>query len=730
MAQRTYYAHSTENPDKSDWQSLAEHLSSVSELAERFAATFDAGQWGSCVGLLHDAGKACSAFLARLEGKTNRVDHITFGAKLAQERGGKLGFLLAYVICGHHGGLPDGGVQEGQLHYRLRKDTEKTELLPGLECTEEMRFPFQLQSKWAMFSLAFFTRMLFSCLVDADFLDTEGFCDPEKAARRIALHQNDFVSLRASLQSFISEKQAQAPPGKVNDARQEILAQCVAKAKGPQGFYSLTVPTGGGKTLSSLAFAVEHAVRHKLSRVIYAIPFTSIIEQNAEVFRQALGDANVLEHHCNYRDRDSEEESVYDKWRGLASENWDAPVVVTTNVQFFESLYSNKPSRCRKLHNIAGSVIVLDEAQAIPTEYLEPCLAALRELVAYYRCTVVLCTATQPVLDDTSLLRTPLPKATEIINNPHALATRLERTRVSFMGQLNEDELAARLGEHTQVLAIVATKKQAQKVFRSLSVTEGVFHLSTNLYPAHRMRVLKTIRQRLDAGQPCRVISTSLVEAGVDLDFPFVYRAMAGLDSIAQAAGRCNREGRADYGLVYVYEPEELPAMPWLRRRMTRAAETLRSFPDGNCLGLALMRRYFELLYDVETLDKKEIVSRLATQLHPELIIPFREIAEDFRLIEDEGVGVIIPSLKEDQDEVNNLVKQLRHTEFPHTASRKLQQYSVSVRTGILRELVKIGAVEMIRDRYPILQNMAAYDGALGLVADMAEIWEVEVLIK
>lgn len=721
-----YYAHSTEKTDKSDWQPLDEHLHNVGKLSEQFAAAFMAGLWGRCVGELHDAGKACPDFIARLEGRANRVDHATFGAQLAQMRGGKLGLLLAYVICGHHGGLPDGGVQEGQLHYRLRQETEGTELLPGLECTKELRFPFQLQSKWAMCSLAFFTRMLFSCLVDADFLDTEGFCDPEKAARRTAFNQNDFVSLRASLQSFISKKQAQALPGKVNDARQEILAQCVAKAKGPQGFYSLTVPTGGGKTLSSLTFAMEHAVEHKLSRVIYAIPFTSIIEQNADVFRRALGDANVLEHHCNYRDRDSDDESVYDKWRGLASENWDAPVVVTTNVQFFESLYSNKPSRCRKLHNIARSVIVLDEAQAIPTEYLEPCLAALRELVAYYRCTVVLCTATQPVLDDASLLRTPLPKATEIVNDPHALATRLERTRVFFIGQLSEDELAARLDEHTQVLAIVATKKQAQQVFQSLSIAEGVFHLSTNLYPEHRMRVLKIIRQRLDAGLPCRVISTSLVEAGVDLDFPFVYRAMAGLDSIAQAAGRCNREGRADYGLVYVYEPEELPAMPWLRRRMSRATETLRSFPDGNCLGLAPMRHYFELLYDVETLDKKEIVSRLATRLHPELIIPFREIAQDFRLIEDEGVGVIISGSSEDKDEVNNLVKQLRHTEFPHTTSRKLQQYSVAVRTSVLHELVQAGAVEIIRDRYPVLLNSAAYDEHLGLVAEKAEIWDPE----
>jgi len=724
MALRSYYAHSTEKKDKSDWQPLSEHLQNVGNLAEQFAAAFNAGQWGLCAGLLHDIGKACEDFLARLEGKKNRVDHITLGAKLAQERGGKLGFLLAYVICGHHGGLPDGGVQEGQLHYRLRQDTKKTESLPELDCTEDVTFPFQLQSKWAMFSLAFFTRMLFSCLVDADFLDTEAFCNREKSATRTGLQQDDFIHLRASLQSFISKKQEQANPGKVNAARREILAQCIFKAKGEQGFYSLTVPTGGGKTLSSLTFAVEHAVVHKLSRVIYAIPFTSIIEQNAEVFRQALGNANVLEHHCNYRERDSDDESVYDKWRGLASENWDAPVVVTTNVQFFESLYSNKPSRCRKLHNIAGSVIVLDEAQAIPTEYLEPCLAALRELVAHYRCTVVLCTATQPALDDGSLLRSSLPKIEEIFDAPDRLYAELKRVRIEFMGKLSNTELTRRLDGHEQVLCIVSTKKQAQQVFAGLSNKDGAYHLSTNMYPAHRLRVLDAIRKRLAAKIPCRVVATSLVEAGVDLDFPVVDPAMAGLDSLAQAAGRCNREGGADYGLVYVFEPEEMSAMPWLRRRVSRAKETLRSFPNGDCLDLAPMRRYFELLYDVESLDTKNIVTRLNPRPHPELILPFREVANDFRLIEEDGIGVIMPGLPEDNETIRILVEQLRHGPFPHTAQRRLQHFSVTVRSKVLHQLHRQGVVEMVRDSYPILLNIAAYDQSVGFQVDMAELWE------
>jgi CRISPR-associated endonuclease/helicase Cas3 len=280
------------------------------------------------------------------------------------------------------------------------------------------------------------------------------------------------------------------------------------------------------------------------------------------------------------------------------------------------------------------------------------------------------------------------------------------------------------------VLCIVSTKKQAQQVFAALPEKDGAFHLSTNMYPAHRTRVLKDIRQCLNDKQPCRVVSTSLVEAGVDLDFPVVYRAMAGLDSIAQAAGRCNREGSLEYGQVYVFESEELPAMPWLRRRVSRAQEILRLFPEEDCLGLAPMRRYFELLYDGENLDKKEIVKRLKLKMGTELILPFREIAEDFRLIEDDGIGLLVSGRKEDEKEVERLIRELRNTEFPFSTSRKLQQYSVAVRSKTLEKLICDGAVEMIREQYPVLVNTAAYEDNLGLLVEMAEIWDPEALTQ
>ncbi len=725
-----YYAHSTESADKAEWQTLEDHLEGVARLAEGFAAVFGAGDWGRAAGLLHDSGKAVAAFIKRLEGSSQRVDHSTFGARLANENMGQLGLLLSYVIAGHHGGLPDGGAQETQLHYRLKHGKVPTDiaLLAEADIRATLLPPFKLSDDRAGFSLAFFTRMIFSCLVDADFLDTEGFCSPDKRADRPASSSAQLPLLKEKLDCHLAELVSGAEPTPVNLLRQQILAMCRAKASVARQIFSLTVPTGGGKTLSSLAFALDHAVANKLRRVIYAIPFTSIIEQNAEVFQVILGKEQVLEHHCNYKGSDDSEAAAYNRRRGLAAENWDAPVVVTTNVQFFESLFSSKTSRCRKLHNIAGSVIVLDEAQAIPTEYLEPCLAVLRELVANYACSVVLCTATQPALDANSL-RSALPEITEIINQPQRLYEQLCRTQVQFVGKLTNAALAARIEAEKQVLCIVSTKPQARALFEQLLSDEGVYHLSTNMYPKHRRRVLAEIRVRLKQKKLCRVVSTTLVEAGVDLDFPVVYRAMAGLDSIAQAAGRCNREGKLkDLGQVYVYEPEKPLKMPWVKRCASRAGETLRSLPDVDPIGLEAMRRYFELLYDVQELDKKKILSRFPSrkQLTSELSFPFREVAEDFRFIEDENIGVIIPL----EDEAERLVQQLRYTEFPRAVLRKLQMYSVAVRSNEFKLLREAGALELLDEQFPVLRNLSAYKDSVGLCIEHGDVWNAETLIQ
>ncbi len=721
-----YYAHSGKNSDKTDWQSLENHLQGVARLAKGFARVFDAEDWGLFAGLLHDAGKATQAFQKRLEGSPQRVDHSTFGARLAKENSGSLGLLLSYIIAGHHGGLPDGGSQDRELHYRLKHASvpDDVSLLPSIDRKYALKWPLKKpETETAGFSMAFFTRMIFSCLVDADFLDTEAFCSPENSTARCSEEKHPLADLQEKLTLHLNGLMQTATATPVNRLRQFILRQCQIRAESPPQFFSLTVPTGGGKTLSSLSFALDHAVANGLRRVIYAIPFTSIIEQNARVFQDIFGRESVLEHHCNYKEKDEPEEAGYNRKRGLAAENWDAPVVVTTNVQFFESLFSNKPSRCRKLHNIAGSVIVLDEAQAIPTEYLEPCLAALRELVERYNCSVVLCTATQPALDD-SALRTRLPKIHEIIDNPQQLYADLRRTRVEFVGKLTDEELSSRLTVQNQVLCIVATKPQARKLFEMLPEAEDNFHLSTNMYPEHRRRVLDVIRTRLKQKLSCRVVSTSLVEAGVDLDFPVVYRAMAGLDSIAQAAGRCNREGKMDdLGQVYVYEPEQPPHMPWVKRCASRAEEALRSLPDADPIGLELMRCFFALLYDVQNLDKKNMLSSFPDlkqiQLSKDFYFPFRTVAEDFRFIEDESLGVIIPI----EAEAGKLVQQLRYSEFPRSVLRKLQSYTVSVRSHELSVLNTAGALEMVEGQFPVLRNLRAYKEDTGLSVEEGEVW-------
>lgn len=730
MMDTEFYAHSTDSQDKSDWQPLAKHLEGVARLSEEFAAIFGGEDWGRFAGLLHDSGKATADFIKRLEGSNVKVDHSTFGARLAQENAGKLGLLLAYIVAGHHGGLPDGGAQEGELHYRLKhnKVPPDVALIPETDTRQELALPFLLDRDFGGFSLSFFTRMIYSCLVDADFLDTEAFTKPDKNAERPVVDPESMIKLKGTLDAHLAALAEKAEPTKVNRLRQEILVECRAKSCLPPQIFSLTVPTGGGKTLSSLAFALDHAVANKLRRVIYAIPFTSIIEQNARVFQEILGRDQVLEHHCNYKEIEESEEAAYNRKRGLAAENWDSPLVVTTNVQFFESLFSNKPSRCRKLHNIAGSVIVLDEAQAIPTEYLEPCVAALRELVAHYNCSVVLCTATQPALD-VAKLRTKLHEIHEIISDSQRFYNDLSRTQVHFVGKLTDGELAAKIDAESQVLCIVPTKPQARALFEQLKKPDGAYHLSTNMYPEHRRRVLEEIRVRLKTRQCCRVVSTSLVEAGVDLDFPVVYRAMTGLDSIAQAAGRCNREGKMNdygkFGQVYVYDPEKVPRMPWLRRCMGRAEETLRALPDADPLGLVAMRRYFELLYDVQELDKKKIVEKL-NRLTKDLYFPFREVAEEFHFIEDDTIGVIVPI----EFAAQELVRELRHTEYPRSTQRKLQQYSVALRNRDFTSLEKAKAVEMVRGVYPVLNNLAAYREEVGICIDGSEVWEVEDLIS
>jgi CRISPR-associated endonuclease/helicase Cas3 len=540
--------------------------------------------------------------------------------------------------------------------------------------------------------------MLFSCLVDADYLDTETFYDriERRPTRRAAPPR--LATLKPKLDAHLSEVAVRADDTLVNRERAAILAACRNAATSDPGLFTLTVPTGGGKTLASLAFALTHALAQGLDRLIYVIPYTSIIEQNATVFREALGTEAVLEHHSAFIDDPKTAPEAQDKLR-LAMENWDAAVVVTTAVQFFESLFADRPSRCRKLHNIARSVVILDEAQTLPLPLLRPCVAALDELARNYGTSVVLCTATQSALletdDEGTSFKGGFRNVREIAPDPKRLYQTFKRVTVKHPGELDDAALAARLRQHEQVLCIVNTRMHARELYESLAGEEGCHHLSALMCPKHRSQRLSTIRKELAAARRCIVISTSLVEAGVDVDFPVVYRAEAGLDQIAQAAGRCNREGRRSRGEVFVFRPFGRRVVGEQSRRAAAASAVFRRHDDP--LALDAIQDFFREVYWSESagsqdgLDRKLILGRLEER-KSDLLFPFEAVARDFKLIEDGMLPILIPF---DAD-ARTLLKNLGTTDRVGETARGLQPYVIQVQPGQFAGLRTAGVVQPV----------------------------------
>ena len=715
-------------------QLLRDHLTGVADLAGRFAAAFGEEEMGRLLGLYHDVGKYSREFQAYIradeaEKKKRRgsVDHSTAGAQeIAKLRQGAAA-PLAFCIAGHHAGIPNRGERadpEGAatLLRRLKRKGLPDYRAYRTENDAPAAVPSALYAQVAAeaFPAMLYTRMLFSCLVDADFLDTEDFMSAGNVEREgFASLDTLLERLQKSLEeNFLkpkTEKEKQKRQLPINEKRSALLAQSIAAGKEAKGnLYRLTVPTGGGKTISSLAFALHYAVhaKRKRKRIIYVIPYTSIIEQNAAVFRELLGEENVVEHH-QHVDYDDAQDTDMNRKR-LATENWDAPVIVTTNVQFFESLFSNRPSKCRKLHNLAESIVIFDEAQMIPLDYLRPSLAAIEALVRHYACTAVLCTATQPPLgqffsDDMQ----PLEICPALMEN----AAFFRRTKIELReGTLTEEELAEEMAAHAQALCIVNVKKTAQHVFDLLEEEDGNYHLSTNLYPVHREQVLAEIRARLKDGKPCRVISTSLVEAGVDLDFPCVLREINGLDSIVQAAGRCNREGRrsAEESVVHVFSLEKLARNAQLAAEITK--NVARSFAEDLASPEAI-RRYFEELYDLSgknRLDKKDIMGQSGK-------FAFADIANDVRLIEDRTKPIFIPQTEEGQA----LLARLERGERSRALMRKVGRYIVTAYTGYdeapFDRLAARGKIRMLDENLAVLVDMAVYDSEKGLSNNVGE---------
>lgn len=740
-----YYAHTATLPDgspdsdESHWQPLKEHLRNVAELAARFAAPFGAADEARLAGLLHDLGKYRAEFQAYLRGeRTSSVEtqHAIFGAAWAADEGRQQMIATKLAIAGHHAGLHDHSALEGMFGNRdLRIPESLPELLDCLESELGPLPPPPTPPAWVRDELTveFYTRLIFSCIVDADRLDTAEW--PKSPPPDAPL---DTGTLLAALYAERIQKSAANPASPLVSLRNRIFDTVLERAALPPGFFSLTVPTGGGKTLASMAFALAHAKAHGLRRVIVVIPYLSIIEQNAAEYRRIFGNDVVLENHSGVRPNDDVSEKE-DSRLELVSENWDAPVIVTTSVQFLESLFASNPSRCRKLHRIPGSVVIFDEVQTLPAHLLAPTFSALRELASNYSTSFVFSSATQPAFRRCASIPDGfLPEELrEIAPAPDELFRKLRRVSYNLPSgdeALDWPTVAARLAATPQVLCVVNLTRHAKELWQELSrlrSDDSVIHLSSAMCAQHRLFLIETIRLRLRYGRPCRVVSTQLIEAGVDVDFPEVWRALGPLDSIVQVAGRCNREGRRATGTVRVFRPADHKLPPGVYRAAAdQASITLASMGGGDtaaeklATGSTIFGDYFQSLFQVVNTDHAKPGE--ATIQEDRAYLRFREVSRKARVIEDSGTPVIIAGDSHGGPWAASLIDEIRtrqlapgQSRFDHSDLRQLQRFMVNVRSYKFQLLE---ARQLVRPLLPNIElhvlDVACYHPALGLQID------------
>jgi CRISPR-associated endonuclease/helicase Cas3 len=688
-------------------QSLEDHLKGTSSLAEKFASKFNNPGWGKLLGLWHDLGKYSDEFQEYIrkntgyeEGeKLGKNDHTSAAAILAREILPDHWPPVSYCIAGHHAGLhnwlPEPGVS-GDLCDRLKKN----ELLERIRnrvpngLLKEFNFEKPCGKSLTPEQINLWIRMLFSTLVDADFLDTESFMRPESFKLR---EQYDSLQvLKERFDIHIDKIHATYPQTAVNIIRNKILNDCIESAQIKPGFFSITVPTGGGKTLSSMAWALSHGLKYNKTRIIFAIPYTSIITQTAQIYRSIFGEYNVVEQHSNL------DEDINTQERKLAAENWDAPIIVTTNVQLFESLYSNRTSQCRKLHNIVNSIIILDEAQMLPPEFLRPILCMLKGLVENFNVSLLFSTATQPALTGRiggkgqyAFEGIVSDSVREIVSDTQKLTEDLRRVKIKLPENINKPDdwklIADELIQHEQVLCIVNTRKQCRELYNLMP--EGTIHLSRLMCTAHIMDTIIEIKLRLSEKNPVRVISTQLIEAGIDIDFPVVYRAVAGLDSIAQCAGRCNREGKLNQenrlGLMKVFVPPEGTPSGLIRKGADTFKELLTTKHADSLLEPQTFIDYFKLFYcKIENFDKPDIKNLLWDD-GIDMKFQFATASRKFRLIDDKNSHTILVNYKDG----DNLIQLLKRKGPESWLMRKLQHYAVSVNERDFAEIKKAGLI-------------------------------------
>lgn len=712
----------------SDWakQDNEEHQAGVARRAARFAEAFGMAAWGQTAGALHDKGKEQASFQQHIQKASGYApdlhvegnhEHAYVGALLAKQFHPQAHPLLDNIIAGHHRGLYD----DAELRGVLQKN------LPAGISIPSAQTPLTLPSKpYQRKDIHHIGRMLFSCLTDADYLDTEAFMKPEQSALRGAHSPMEELAQRLAL--HMERLEAQATQSDVNAVRHEVQQACVKESQGAAGFYSLTVPTGGGKTLASMTWALRHAVKNGLERIIIAIPYTSIIVQTAATLKAIFGTENVLEHHSVY-EADNIRDPYLRQRHLLATENWDYPIIVTTNVQLFESLFSNRPSVCRKLHNIARSVVVLDEVQTLPTDFLKPIIDTTDTLHRIFGTSFLFTTASQPILTGrirgTNQLQAfeGLSDVHEIIPETARLHERLRRVRLHFDTEAsNYDELAQRLSGHEQVVCVVNTRKDAQELFARLKEQGDTVHLSRMMCPRHVGQTIETIKTRMKSAPEgrLRVVSTQLIEAGVDLDFPVVYRQEAGLDSILQAAGRCNREGKRALCPTYVFSLSKEHRLP--PGHIARANDARRGMAiteDCDWFAPETMRAYFAQFYArCDTFDRKGIGEEL---YHPAM--NFETAAQAFRLIGENGHTLVV-----NWGESPMLIKQLKQEGPNYRLMKRLGGYSVNVGEQVYRLLQEAGAVEEVVEGIFYIPDTRFYDPSVGLITENHWIEEIQII--
>lgn len=696
--------------DDCQWviQTNDDHCRGVAMRAEKFASSFGMGDWGRMMGLLHDRGKESDEFQCKIRYNSgydtsrkpeSAAPHSLTGAIVLHRKFPDNMCLMSNAVAGHHRGLYD----MDELRPLLREGRVADEV-SCMVSDVGLRPPAMKLKKDEIHHLV---RMLYSCLVDADYLDTEQFMDDKSSRMR-----EDYSSVRElkeRLERYVG-KFSSAIPTELNLLRNEVQRICAEKSAMASGVFELTVPTGGGKTIASVIWAVNHAYRHGKERIIIAIPFTSIIIQTAQVLRDIFGQENVVEHHSVVAD-----EMVNDRNK-LATENWDAPIIVTTNVQLFESMFSNRPSKCRKLHSLANSVVVLDEAQSLPRSFMQPVADAISAYARIFGTSFLLCTATQPLISgchkgcgSAEYRGLDADEIRRIADRSMALHDRLRRVDMRFdMEELTSEDIARKIECDQRVLCIVNTRGIASEIYGCLTESDDNFHLSRMMCPLHIRRCLAEIKDRLDAESgSVRVVATQLVEAGVDIDFPVVYRQMAGLDSLLQAAGRCNREGRLSDAVTHVFRKRGYIPRGSIKESIYAMEELIRLKPESDWFDPDTIKEYYGLLYKRTPIFDSQDICKMSEK--PEEV-RYDEIARRFRLIDDDGMTLIV-----NYADADALISRLKHDGPSRSLMRELGQFSVSVTRRQFAEMCSAGMVEEPWSGVYYVADPILYDCKVGL---------------